>query len=121
MTEAKKQEFRNYLEKGGVIDSLTKALIGLYEEQEKPNDPLEFVKSTLAANDKPQATGNSAANSAEMERIQKENSELKIEVERLNRLIDELNDKQDEHVLSGESKAKEEKVEDEDEMHDVPT
>ena len=28
-TEAKKEEFRNYLEKAGVIDQLTKVLVGL--------------------------------------------------------------------------------------------
>ena len=31
-TEQKKEEFRKYLEKNGVIDQLTKVLVGLYEE-----------------------------------------------------------------------------------------
>ncbi len=50
---SEKEEFRNYLEKSGVIDALTKGsntrqeiliiivLVGLYEEPEKPSDALE--------------------------------------------------------------------------------
>ena len=39
-TESKKEEFRKYLENTGVIDQLTKVLVGLYEEPEKPEEPL---------------------------------------------------------------------------------
>ena len=39
--EAKKEEFRKYLERSGVIDVLTKVLVGLYEEPEKPNNAIE--------------------------------------------------------------------------------
>lgn len=38
--ESKRDEFRRYLEKAGVMDALTKVLVGLYEEPEKPNDAL---------------------------------------------------------------------------------
>ena len=34
--DARKEEFRRYLERSGVIDALTKVLVGLYEEPEKP-------------------------------------------------------------------------------------
>jgi len=40
-TEAKKEEFRKYLEKGGVIIQLTKVLVGLYEEPDKPANAIE--------------------------------------------------------------------------------
>jgi hypothetical protein len=40
--EAKREEFRKYLEKNGVLDALTKVLVGLYEEPDKPNDALEY-------------------------------------------------------------------------------
>jgi hypothetical protein len=46
-TETKKEEFRKYLESAGVLDALTKVLVGLYEEPEKPNDPLVFLKQQL--------------------------------------------------------------------------
>ena len=48
-TESKKEEFRKYLEKSGVIDHLTRALVGLYEEQDKPNNSIEYLKKNLGA------------------------------------------------------------------------
>ena len=40
--ETKREEFRKYLESNGILDALTKVLVGLYEEPEKPMDPLEY-------------------------------------------------------------------------------
>lgn len=48
-SEQKKEEFRKYLERNGIIDQLTKVLVGLYEEPEKPNNPIEFIKKCLGA------------------------------------------------------------------------
>ena len=45
--EAKKDEFRAYLEKTGVVDQLTKVLVSLYEETDKPTNPLEFIKRNM--------------------------------------------------------------------------
>jgi len=42
-----KEEFRHYLENSGVIDALTKVLVGLYEENEKPQNPLELSPSFI--------------------------------------------------------------------------
>lgn len=42
-----KAEFRNYIEKTGVVDSINKVLINLYDEVEMPNDPLEYIKQYL--------------------------------------------------------------------------
>eukprot|EP00900_Chrysochromulina_parva_P000725 jgi/Chrpa1/10653/Chrysochromulina_OHIO_Genome00015071-RA len=47
--DAKKEEFRQYLNKAGVIDALTKVLVGLYEEPEKPANAIDFIKMTLGA------------------------------------------------------------------------
>ena len=44
-TEAKKEEFRKYLEKSGVIDQLTRVLVGLYEQPEKPANSVEYTFS----------------------------------------------------------------------------
>ena len=49
MTDSKKEAFRQYLEKAGVIDSLTKVLVSLYEEPDKPSEAINFVKSHLGA------------------------------------------------------------------------
>mmetsp|Transcript_25395 Transcript_25395/g.58324 ORF Transcript_25395/g.58324 Transcript_25395/m.58324 type:complete len:124 (+) Transcript_25395:131-502(+) len=47
--ESKKEEFRKYLERSGVIDALTKVLVALYEEPEKPANALDFIKQYLGA------------------------------------------------------------------------
>uniref|UniRef100_A0A8C6UTL8 MYC binding protein n=1 Tax=Neogobius melanostomus TaxID=47308 RepID=A0A8C6UTL8_9GOBI len=44
-----RETFRRYLEKGSVIDSLTTVLVTLYSLQEKPSNPLEFIKQHLGA------------------------------------------------------------------------
>ena len=48
-TDQKKEEYRKYLEKSGVIDQLTKVLVGLYEESEKPTNSVDFIKKCLGA------------------------------------------------------------------------
>ncbi|GJQ74664.1 hypothetical protein Trydic_g21516 [Trypoxylus dichotomus] len=47
-SEGKREEFRRYLEKTGVMDALTKVLVSLYEESEKPNDALHYIQNKLA-------------------------------------------------------------------------
>eukprot|EP00227_Mantoniella_beaufortii_P000720 CAMPEP_0197617488 /NCGR_PEP_ID=MMETSP1326-20131121/61061_1 /TAXON_ID=1155430 /ORGANISM="Genus nov. species nov., Strain RCC2288" /LENGTH=98 /DNA_ID=CAMNT_0043186381 /DNA_START=491 /DNA_END=787 /DNA_ORIENTATION=- len=46
-TEQKKEAFRKYLESAGVIDSLTKVLVTLYEEPDKPTTAIDFLKANL--------------------------------------------------------------------------
>lgn len=72
--ESKKEEFRKYLEQGGVIDALTKALVGLYEESEKPHNALSFVQQFMSGD---------APGSADIETLKSENAELKAENEAL--------------------------------------
>ncbi|KAG9451784.1 hypothetical protein H6P81_004688 [Aristolochia fimbriata] len=45
--EAKKEAFRKYLESSGVLDALTKVLVALYEENDKPSSAVEFVQNKL--------------------------------------------------------------------------
>merc|ERR1711934_799712 len=47
--DTKKEEFRKYLEKSGVIDAVTKVLVRLYEEPERPGNALDFIKQYLGA------------------------------------------------------------------------
>lgn len=42
--ESKKEQFQKYLDQTGVIDEITKMLVGLYEEPEKPTNALDFLK-----------------------------------------------------------------------------
>ena len=78
--DARKEEFRRYLERSGVIDALTKVLVGLYEEPEKPAQALDFIKMTLGA-----PTG------VDVEAIRAENDNLKKEVAELKSTIEDLN------------------------------
>ncbi|CAK9800225.1 c-Myc-binding protein [Anthophora plagiata] len=45
--DTKREEFRKYLERAGVMDALTKVLVSLYEEPEKPDDALEYIRQNL--------------------------------------------------------------------------
>ncbi|XP_026479573.1 RNA polymerase II degradation factor 1-like [Ctenocephalides felis] len=49
--ELKRAEFRKYLERSGVVEALTRALIALYSVENKPDDPVEFVKNNLMERD----------------------------------------------------------------------
>ncbi|KAF7257402.1 C-myc binding protein [Paragonimus skrjabini miyazakii] len=72
--DSKREEFRKYLEKAGVLDTLTKVLVGLYEEPEKPDNALEFIKKHM------QAEG---PDPAEVEAMKVELAELRQKVELL--------------------------------------
>eukprot|EP00053_Salpingoeca_punica_P012497 m.111941 g.111941 ORF g.111941 m.111941 type:complete len:94 (+) comp15961_c0_seq8:1879-2160(+) len=82
--EAKKEEFRKYLEKGGVIDALSKVLVGLYEEPEKPGNALEFLQRHLQGG---------APNTADVESLRAENAALKLKNEQLETELEELKKK----------------------------
>ncbi|KAM3958966.1 LOW QUALITY PROTEIN: c-Myc-binding protein [Aphomia sociella] len=45
--DSKREEFRRYLERAGVMDALTKVLVSLYEEPDKPEDALEYVRKHI--------------------------------------------------------------------------
>lgn len=45
--ELKRAEFRHYLEKSGVMDALSYALIKLYDEEIKPENPIAFVRKNF--------------------------------------------------------------------------
>ena len=47
-SECKREEFRKYLEKTGVMDALTKVLVSLYEEPDKPENAVEYICNKLA-------------------------------------------------------------------------
>ena len=78
-TEQKKEEFRKFLEKTGVIDQLTKVLVGLYEEPEKPQNAVEFIKRSLGA---PQDN--------DTDQLKADNEELKRMVADLQKKVDVL-------------------------------
>uniref|UniRef100_A0A182QH96 arginine kinase n=1 Tax=Anopheles farauti TaxID=69004 RepID=A0A182QH96_9DIPT len=48
--EQKREAFRKYLESAGAIDCLSKALIRLYQEEQKPDDACKFIRQVLCEN-----------------------------------------------------------------------
>ena len=56
------------MEKAGVIDQLTKVLVGLYEESDKPPNAIEFIKKMLGA-----------PSDTDVEELKHQNEELKRE------------------------------------------
>jgi len=64
--DSQKEEFRKYLEKNGVISQLTRVLVGLYEEPERPSNAIDYIKKFLGA-----PTG------VDVEEMRAENDELK--------------------------------------------
>ena len=77
--EQKKEEFRKYLERSGVIDQLTKVLVGLYEEPEKPSDSVAFIKKCLGA-----------PSDTDIDVLRADNDDLKSQHADLQRKIDTL-------------------------------
>ena len=75
--DSKKEEYKKYLEKNGVTDALTKVLVGLYEEPERPPNALDYIKKHL-----------SGVN--EIDALKKENDELKKKIQNLERTIGDL-------------------------------
>ena len=84
--EAKKDEFRAYLEKTGVVDQLTKVLVSLYEETDKPNDPLAFIRKNMSAPD--ELDTDNLKN--EYLKLKEENEQLKNKVVSLQKEIESL-------------------------------
>lgn len=77
-TEAKKEDFRKYLEKSNVIDSLTKVLVNLYEEPERPDKPMDFIKKALGG-----------PVQADVDALRQENESLRQEIDALKKKISE--------------------------------
>ncbi|CAH8338155.1 unnamed protein product [Eruca vesicaria subsp. sativa] len=70
--EAKKEAFRKYLESSGVLDSLTKGLVALYEQNDKPSSALEFIQQKLGG-----------PSVSDYEKLQAEKSDLQIKYNEL--------------------------------------
>ncbi|KJP85603.1 hypothetical protein AK88_04770 [Plasmodium fragile] len=81
MSEQEK-EFISYLEEHGVIDHLSRALLELFEEKEKPKDAIKFISDHLQDVDA----------DVPLEDLKRENLFLRQENQRLTKKFEELND-----------------------------
>jgi len=75
----KREAFRKYLDDGGILDTLTRVLVALYEEPENPEDPLEYIKQFLGS-----------PNGVDVDSIRNENEDLKAQVATLEKRVTEL-------------------------------
>jgi hypothetical protein len=76
----KKEEYKRYLERTGVTDALTKVMVSLYEEPEKPQNAIEYIKKYLGTQN----------GDTEYDRIKKENEELHSTIKDLETQIGDL-------------------------------
>merc|ERR1711970_972321 len=84
--DSQKEEFRKYLEKNGIISQLTRVLVGLYEEPERPANAIDYIKKYLGA-----PTGVDVEElRAENEELKRHNADLKTQVEGLRAQLQEL-------------------------------
>mmetsp|Transcript_36953 Transcript_36953/g.44701 ORF Transcript_36953/g.44701 Transcript_36953/m.44701 type:complete len:99 (+) Transcript_36953:135-431(+) len=81
-TDSKKEAFRKFLETAGVIDMLTKSLVQLYEEPEKPPNAIDYVRTAFGA-----------PTPAEFDALMEEKNNLAAEKEDMQKQIEELNAK----------------------------
>ncbi|EPR57439.1 C-Myc-binding family protein [Toxoplasma gondii RUB] len=84
--ELQKQEFKKYLEDHGVLQQLSRVLVGLYEEPDRPLNALDYIKKYLGA---PTGADIDALRS-EVDSLKKENAGLKARVEQLQQEVDTL-------------------------------
>ncbi|XP_049813673.1 c-Myc-binding protein-like [Schistocerca nitens] len=81
VVDEKREEFRQYLERGNVMMSVTRALVSLYDEYEKPEDPVEYVRKAL---------GDIRPTAAEMESVRERLKETEMTLEELRQRNDVL-------------------------------
>ncbi|XP_004078352.1 c-Myc-binding protein [Oryzias latipes] len=93
-SDSKREQFRRYLEKAGVVDSLTSVLVSLYEKPEKPTNALEFVKQNLGA---------VGQTSEDVEALQQEVIDLRQRCARLAEENEELKAKLQQYESSSEN------------------
>mmetsp|Transcript_57242 Transcript_57242/g.134260 ORF Transcript_57242/g.134260 Transcript_57242/m.134260 type:complete len:97 (-) Transcript_57242:130-420(-) len=77
--DSQKEEFRKYLEKNGIISQLTRVLVGLYEEPERPSNAVDYIKKYLGA-----------PSGVDVEELRAENEELKMRNSQLEQQVSSL-------------------------------
>ncbi|CAE8709901.1 unnamed protein product [Polarella glacialis] len=91
--DSQKEEFRKYLEKNGIISQLTRVLVGLYEEPERPANSIDYIKKYLGA-----PTGVDVEElRAENDELKRHNADLESKVASLTQQLKELQTEQDEN------------------------
>merc|ERR1712210_445181 len=78
--EVKREEYRKYLDSAGILDELTKFLVTLYEEPDKPQDAVSYMKKLLCGGEPDAAEAKlTASQPAESEPSAPEGKEARAE------------------------------------------
>ena len=80
--ERKRELFQRYLDEKKVNDLLSKIIVSLYEINEKPSDPLQYIRDYLAETDR----------NVDLIAIHAENEKLKKKVDELTKKLAVLTD-----------------------------
>merc|ERR1712109_368606 len=112
--DAKREEFRKYLEREGVLEFLTNSLVSLYEESDKPTNALDYLKKNVAGREVEETKQKFESQEIEIKNLKRtvedlktENSTLSSKVARLEKQLEEArqnkpNEVNDEDVTSKE-------------------
>ena len=90
--EQKKKDFRDFLENSGLLEQITKSFVVLYEEIDRPVNPLEFIKRNLVDPEEEIIDNKKKEYLA----IQNENLILQNEIKDLKKKLRDLNKESDE-------------------------
>lgn len=74
--DSKKEEFRKYLEESGVLEKLTRALVSLFEEQDRPKNGVAYIRARLGSDG---AEASTDAMKQELDQVRKQLEELQLE------------------------------------------
>lgn len=80
--DSKRDEFRKFLERSGLIDLVSKCFIKLYEETDKPENPIEYFRENI---------GDALKEKMTIKMLQAELEDAKKEIENLRKQINEKN------------------------------
>lgn len=67
------------MEKTGVLDALTKVLVGLYEEPERPGNAVDYIKRYIGA-----------PPNVDVDSLRRENEQLKAQMDILSKQMEEF-------------------------------
>ena len=82
--EAKTDRFTQYLDRSTAVDLISKALVALYEQPQKPEDPISFIRSFIGGT----VLEDVAATQREVAELRERNEKLEGEVEGMRKEVE---------------------------------
>ncbi|XP_059485037.1 c-Myc-binding protein-like [Neocloeon triangulifer] len=83
-----REQFRVYMEEKGVMESLIRAMTELFLEENKPEDPLDYIKSFLIERHRPEG---------DVSVLRTDLREARVEISKLKRKVDQLSSRLDKY------------------------